>query len=76
MMDEQRMLALSRLYIEERISAAAKEHLLRTVGTRRASFPTCAAWAGSVLVRTGRRLESFGGAAHAVPSYEMRRRAV
>ncbi len=73
MMDEQRMLALSRLYIEERIAAAEKEHLLRTVGTRRASFPMCAAWAGSLLVRTGRRLESFGGAPHAKAGFEMRR---
>ena len=76
MMDEQRMLALSRLYIEERIAAAEKEHLLRMAGMRRASLPACAAWAGSVLVRTGRRLETLGGATHTTPSFEMRRRAV
>ena len=73
MMDEQRMVALSRLYIEERIAAAEKEHLLRTIGTRRASFAACAAWAGGILVRIGRRLEASGGAAHTAPSFEMRR---
>jgi hypothetical protein len=72
MMDEQRMLAQSRLYIEERIAAAEKEHLLRMVGARRASFPV---WVGSVLVRTGRRLESFGGAAQSAPSFNVRRAA-
>ncbi len=76
MMDEQRALALSRLYIEERIAAAEKEWLLRAIGTRRASFSVCAAWAGSILVRIGRRLESFGGAAQTAPSFEMRRRAI
>jgi len=74
MMDEQRALALSRLYVEERIAAAEKEWLLRTVGTRRASV--CIAWAGGILVRIGRQLESFGGAAHTAPSFEMRRRVV
>ncbi len=76
MMDEQRALALSRLYVEERIAAAEKEWLLRTVGARRVSFSVCAAWTGGILVRIGRRLESFGGAAHTTPSFEMRRRAV
>jgi len=73
MMDEQRALALSRLYIEERIAAAEEAWLLRSVGTRRAYFPICAAWAGGVLVRTGRRLEAFGGAVHTAPSFGMRR---
>lgn len=72
MMDEQRMVALVRLSIEERIAAAKKEHLLRTIGTRRAYLPVCAAWAGSALVRVGRRLEAFGGARTA-SSFEMRR---
>ncbi len=76
MMDEQRALALSRLYIEERIAAAEKEWLLRAVGTRRASFSVCAAWVGGILVRIGRQLETCGGAAHTAPSLEMRRRAV
>lgn len=73
MMDEQRALALSRLYIQERIAAAEKEHLLRMVGTRRAYLREAVAWAGSILVRIGRRLESFGGAAHAGAALEMRR---
>lgn len=73
MMDEQRMVALSRLYIEERIAAAEKEHLLRTIGTRRASFSVCAARAGGILVRIGRRLESVGGAPHAKAGFEVRR---
>ena len=75
MMDEQRMVALSRLYIEERIAAAEKEHLLRTVGTQRASLAAGAAWMGGILVRIGRRLEASGGAAHSAPSFEMRRAA-
>lgn len=73
MMDEQQALALSRLSIEERIAAAEKEWLLRAVDTRRAPFSVCAAWAGGILVRMGRRLETFGGAAHTAPSFEMRR---
>jgi hypothetical protein len=73
MMDEQRMVALSRLYIEERIAAAEKEHLLRAIGTRRAYLPAGAVWAGGVLVRVGHRLEAFGGAAHTPPSFNMRR---
>lgn len=73
MMDEQRMVALSRLYIEERIAAAEKERLLREIGTRRAYIPVCAAWAGSVLVRIGRRLEASGGAPHTKAGFEMRR---
>ncbi len=73
MMDEQRMVALVRLSIEERIAAAEKERLLRAIGTRRAYIPVCAAWVGSVLVRIGRRLEAFGGGAHTAPSFEMRR---
>ncbi|MDQ2786077.1 MAG: hypothetical protein M3Y58_13875 [Chloroflexota bacterium] len=76
MMNEQQALALSRLSIEERIAAAEKEWLLRTVGTRRASFSRWVAWAGGILVRIGRRLETFGGAAQTAPSFEMRRRAV
>ncbi|MHB8648485.1 MAG: hypothetical protein ACYDAR_22110 [Thermomicrobiales bacterium] len=75
MMDEQRALALSRLYIEERIAAAEKEHLLRTVGTRRAYFAVCAAWVGSGLVHIGRRLEAFGGATRAKAGFELRRAA-
>jgi hypothetical protein len=75
MMDEQRMVALSRLYTEERIAAAEKEYLLRTLGTRRAYFTACVAWAGGILVRIGRRLEASGGAAHTAPSFEMRRAA-
>jgi len=73
MMDEQQALALSRLSIEERIAAAEKEWLLRVVDTRRAPFSVCVAWVGGILVRIGRRLETFGGAAHTAPSFEMRR---
>ncbi|GEM_PF-3612776 len=73
MVDDQRALALSRLYIEERIAAAEKERLLHTVGVRRAYFSRCAAWTGSILVRIGRRLEAFGGAAHVGTAFEMRR---
>jgi nicotinic acid phosphoribosyltransferase len=73
MMDEQRMVALSRLYIEERIAAAEKERLLRDFGTRRAYVPAGAVWVGGILVRVGRRLEAFGGAAHTAPSFNMRR---
>lgn len=73
MMDEQQIMALSRLYIEERIAAAEKEYLLSAIGTRRAYFPACAAWVGSVLVRAGRRLEAFGSPAHAKAGFEMRR---
>ena len=73
MMDEQRMVALSRLYIEERIAAAEKEHLLRTVGTRRASFRGVRGM-GRQHPRADRaRLEASGGAAHTAPSFEMRR---
>lgn len=75
MMDEQRMVALARLYIEERIAAAEKEYVLRTIGTRRAYFAACAAWVGGMLVRIGHRLEASGGAAHTAPSFEMRRAA-
>ena len=75
MMDEQRMVALSRLYTEERIAAAEKEHLLRTIGTRRVSFAAGAVWAGSILVRIGRRLEASGGAARTAPSFDMQRAA-
>ncbi len=75
MMDEQRALALSRLYIEERIAAAEKAQMLREIGTRRTYLAGAMTWTGSVLVRIGRRLESFGGAAHAGPAFEMRRAA-
>lgn len=73
MMDEQRALALSRLYIEERLAAAEKAWLLRTVGTRRAYFSPGVRWAGGLLVRIGRRLEAFGGAVHTAPAFGMRR---
>ncbi|MCA1668042.1 MAG: hypothetical protein LC793_11750 [Thermomicrobia bacterium] len=73
MMDEQQALALSRLSIEERIAAGEKEWLLRAVDTRRVPFSVCAAWVGGILVRIGRRLETFGGAAQTAPSFEMRR---
>ncbi|MCA1666377.1 MAG: hypothetical protein LC793_03065 [Thermomicrobia bacterium] len=75
MMDEQQALALSHLYVEARIAAAEQEWLLRAVGTRRTYFSACAAWAGTILVRIGRRLEASGGAAHTAPSLEMRRAA-
>ncbi len=75
MMDEQRALALSRCYIEERLAAAEKERLLRAVGTRRTSLAASVAWAGGALVRIGRRLESLGGAAHGSAAFEMRRAA-
>ena len=75
MMDEQRMVALSRLYTEERIAAAEKEQLLRAIGTRRAYFPACAAWIGGALVRAGHRLEAAGGAPPARAGFEMRRAA-
>lgn len=76
MMDDQRALELSRLYIEERLAAAEKEHLLRSIGRPRPYVSEFAAWAGSMLVRVGRRLEVIGGATQSGPSFEMRQRAV
>ncbi len=75
MMDEQRAWVLSRYYIEERLAAAEKERLLRACGTRRAYLAPMVAWAGSILVRIGRRLEASGGMAHAKAGFEMRRAA-
>jgi hypothetical protein len=76
MMDDQRTLELSRLYVAERIAAAEKEYLLQSFGRRRAYRAECAAWVGSALVRAGRRLEAIGGGAQASPSFDMRQRAV
>jgi hypothetical protein len=76
MMDEQRAFELSRLYVEERLAAAEKEYLLRSLGQQRAYLSGVTGWVGSVLVRVGRRLEVAGGAAHTGPSLEMRQRAV
>lgn len=76
MMDDQRTLELSRLYVAERIAAAEKEHLLRSFGQQRAWRAECAAWFGSLLVRAGRRLEAIGGGAQAGPSFDIRQRAV
>ncbi len=72
MMDEQQALTLACLAIEERIAAAEKEWLRRAIGTRRASFSVCTAWAGGILVRIGHRLEVFGGATHAKAEFEVR----
>lgn len=76
MLDEQRAFELSRLYVSERLAAAEKERLLRSVGHHGGYLSEFAAWAGSALVRMGRRLETVGGAPESVPSFEMRRRAV
>jgi hypothetical protein len=76
MMDDQRTLELSRLYIADRIAAAEKEYLLRSFGRRHAYRAECAAWIGSVLVRAGHRLEAAGGGAQTGPSFDMRQRAV
>jgi hypothetical protein len=76
MMDDQRAYELSRLYIAERIAAAEKEYLLRSIGRPRAYLPELTAWIGSALVRVGRRLEVMGGGAPTSPSFEMRQRAV
>jgi hypothetical protein len=76
MMDDQRTLELSRLYVAERIAAAEKEYLLRSFGRRRSYRAECAAWVGSALVRAGRRLEAIGGASQSGPSFDMRQRAI
>jgi hypothetical protein len=75
-MDDLRVFELSRLYVNERLAAAEKERLLLAYGRRPAYLSGFAARAGSILVRAGRRLEKIGGAAHTVPSFEMRQRAV
>lgn len=76
MMDDRRAFELSRLYIQERIAAAEREHLLREFGQRRAYFSEFAARAGNLLVRVGRRLEAIGGAAQTGPSLEMQQGAI
>jgi len=76
MMSDQVALALSQIYVAERLAMAEKEHLLVSAGQSRAYTSVFAAWAGSVLVRLGRRLEAIGGAAHPAPSFEMRQRVV
>lgn len=75
-MMDQRAYELSLCYIAERLAAAEEAHLLRAVAPRRSRLPACAAWAGGVLVRAGRRLQAIGGAQTIAPSLGMQRGAM
>ena len=59
--DDQRAFELSRSYMEQRLTEAARERLLHEAEQAAGPQPKLTTRLGGTLVRAGRRLEALGG---------------
>ncbi len=69
---DERELMLARLYIADRLAAAAQARMIAEAYTHVRTRDRCAAEIGRVLVRAGQWLEAAGGGAAHRPALQMK----